>query len=169
MDPLRYSIKPLPNSGGSNCFAENADFHKYIFSSEAKMTDFEVMQKSKSRCGSKEIRIWWSLEFGKKYRLSSKTPAKDQMLRIWSFAVIFALRRVLLAPPVIFASECYWASPSLLANITSLLRSRNTAAKQYHSGASRNITKNTAKDLADFPFSIYSLTNHERRRIYDRS
>jgi len=46
---------PIPVSGGSNRLTKNADFQKYIFSSIAKMTDLRIVQKSKSRCGSKEI------------------------------------------------------------------------------------------------------------------
>ena len=42
------------------------------------MTGFKVMEKPKSCCSSKQIRIWWSLKFDEKYRLSSKTPLKAQ-------------------------------------------------------------------------------------------
>ena len=70
-------MKLLLVSGGSNRFTKNADFNKYIFSSEAKMTGFKVMEKPKSCCSSKQIRIWWSLKFDEKYRLSSKTPEKN--------------------------------------------------------------------------------------------
>lgn len=75
MDSSHDSMKLLPLAGGgSNRFTKNADFNKYIFSSEAKMTGFKVIEKSKSCCGSRQIRIWRSHKFGEKYRLSSKTP-----------------------------------------------------------------------------------------------
>ena len=67
-------MKLLPVSGGSNRFTKNEGFSKYIFSSKAKMTGFKVAEKSKSCCGSKQIRILQPLKFGGKYRLSSKTP-----------------------------------------------------------------------------------------------
>lgn len=44
---------PIPVSGGSNRFTKNADINKYIFSSEAKMARFKVIEKPKSCCGSK--------------------------------------------------------------------------------------------------------------------
>ena len=71
-------MKLLLVSGGSNRFTKNADFNKYIFSSEAKMTGFKVMEKPKSCCSSKQIRIWWCLKYDDKYSLSSKTPLKAQ-------------------------------------------------------------------------------------------
>ena len=70
-------MKLLPVSGGSNRFTKNEGFSKYIFSSKAKMTGFKVAEKSKSCCGSKQIRILQPLKFGGKYRLSSKTPEKS--------------------------------------------------------------------------------------------
>ena len=69
-------MKLLPVSGGSNRFTKNEGFSKYIFSSKAKMTGFKVVEKSKSCCGSKQIRILQPLRFGEKYRLSSKTPRR---------------------------------------------------------------------------------------------
>jgi len=67
-------MKLLPVSGGSNRFTKNEGFSKYIFSSKAKMTGFKVVEKSKSCCGSMQIRILQPLKFGEEYRLSSKTP-----------------------------------------------------------------------------------------------
>ena len=78
-------MKLLPVSGGSNRFTKNEGFSKYIFSSKAKMTGFKVVEKSKSCCGSKQIRILQPLRFGEKYRLSSKMPQKDQSFSDWSF------------------------------------------------------------------------------------
>ena len=78
MDSSHDSMKLLLVSGGSNRFTKNADFNKYIFSSEAKMTGFKLIEKPKSCCSSKQIRIWWSLKFDEKYRLSSKTPKNTQ-------------------------------------------------------------------------------------------
>lgn len=78
-------MKLLPVSGGSNRFAKNEGFSKYIFSSKAKMTGFKVVEKSKSCCGSRQIRILQPLRFGEKYRLSSKTPQKRPILWDWSF------------------------------------------------------------------------------------
>ena len=74
MGPLHYSIKHLPVSGGSNRFTENADFHKYIFSSKAKMTTLGSYQKPKNRCGSRLFRFSHRLKPNEKYRLGSKTP-----------------------------------------------------------------------------------------------
>lgn len=87
-------MKLLLVSGGSNRFTKNADFNKYIFSSEAKMTGFKVMEKPKSCCSSKQIRIWWSLKFDEKYRLSSKTP-KRKSRRV--FGGIFFLYYMLIS------------------------------------------------------------------------
>ena len=114
---------------------------QHIFSSNAKSTNAGAFQKAESYCSTTFFRISSIIQLWRKYTLSSVVPEKIRLHCKRIFSVIFALRRVLLAPPVIFASECYWASPSLLANIISLLRSRNITAKQYHSGVSRNITK----------------------------
>ena len=68
-------------------------------------------------------------------RIRPPPPAKDQMLRIWSFAVIFALRRVLLAMPMILACASDIACGQLAANIISLLHQQ-----KYHYALRHNIT-----------------------------